>query len=409
MSIKNDVRNNISLAIRWLTESGIRNKFADKKRFGGINNGYNWRKKEYNYVYHEITGYAISVFSSRFRITKDENYLKYAIQSADYLLGLQCLDEARPEYGAVAHSLSLPDLTVSKEYYSFDNAVILQGLMDLCNVTKKDEYYYCSLKIGNWLLDKMQNNDGSFLACYDGKTKKYVRKSRGFSSDRGCLHIKNAIGLLKLGKASGESKYIESAKRLIKWGINLQNEDGAFRSNVFGRDICTHTHCYATEGLLYGYYVSGEDVYLTSSVKSGDWLLSAQNDNGSLTKRKKHLRERFDNKYYRWFRRFLEFEASDETAQAVRIWLILYHLTGNKKYRYAAERGVEFLKTIQCQDPEDANMTGGFYYHRVKSIFGTRNTSVMYAWCTQFALHALQMYQTITNDSTSDKIIQELL
>ncbi len=52
----------IEAAINWLCSSDIRNKNAQKPSFGGINNAYFYKDQSYEYVYNEITGYAINSF-----------------------------------------------------------------------------------------------------------------------------------------------------------------------------------------------------------------------------------------------------------------------------------------------------------------------------------------------------------
>ena len=162
---------NIESAIKWLSESNIRNRDKDKISFGSINNGYDWRNKEYPYVYSEITGYAIKSFLNIYKWTGEEMYLQYAKEAADYLIRLQSKAVDRAENGAIPHSLTLPDLKVVKKYWSFDNAVIVHGIADLYTISKEKRYYDACLKIANCFLENMQNRDGSFLAFYDAEKK----------------------------------------------------------------------------------------------------------------------------------------------------------------------------------------------------------------------------------------------
>ena len=128
--------NNINAAIAWLSESGIINKDEQKPSFGGINNGYLWKDKTYQFVYSEITGYAVNVFINLYKWLGKETYLQYSKNAADYLIGLQEKDSNKFEYGAIFHSLTLPDLKNVKNYYSFDNAMILHGMISLYKMTK---------------------------------------------------------------------------------------------------------------------------------------------------------------------------------------------------------------------------------------------------------------------------------
>ena len=116
---------NIDAAAKWLSESDIINKDKHTLCFGGINNAYMWKDKKYQYVYNEITGYAINAFVNLYKRLGQEKYLEYAKNAADYLIRLQEKDDNIFEYGAISHSMTLPDLRTVKNYYSFDNAIIL--------------------------------------------------------------------------------------------------------------------------------------------------------------------------------------------------------------------------------------------------------------------------------------------
>ena len=147
--------NNIIAAIKWLSESGIINKDKKSPSFGGINNGYDWKNKKYYFVYNEITGYAINAFINLYKWLGEEKYLRYAKNAADYLIKLQVKDNNKFEYSAISHRLTLPDCENVRNYWSFDNAMILHGIISLSKIINEKKYKDACVHIGNWLL-KMQ-------------------------------------------------------------------------------------------------------------------------------------------------------------------------------------------------------------------------------------------------------------
>lgn len=395
---------NIGLRIHWLTESDIRNKDKSKISFGGLNNGYNFRKKKYSFVYNEITGYAIDMYLNIYRWTKEVKYLQFAEESANYLLSLQCIDKGKEEYGAIPHSLSLPDLKKSNKYYSFDAATCLQGLMDLYEEKKDTKYLDSGVLLGNWLINKMQNEDGSFLSLYNARTNRLGSIGAFFEQDRGCLHAKHAIGLLKLAEMTNEKIYRERAKKVCNWVLTLQAENGAFWANIYRKYIFTHTHCYATEGLLYTYWILKDESYLKATKKSGEWLISIQNVDGSLYRDYKNNLSITRKTYSK----FIPMKTTDATAQAVRIWIILYYLTGNNKYIQSSQKAIKFLKSMQCLNSKNSNMLGGFYYQCFDK-FGKRwLTNTMYTWCTMFGVCALYSWGNFNRENRYDKVMKKL-
>ena len=142
----------ISLAIKWLVESGIRNN-------GGICFNYNFKTKEYPWIYSEITGYSINMFLNILEFTKDESYLQLAVDAADYLSKIQVNSEDIKISGAIPHCMSLPNREVCKEYYAFDVAMCIAGLIDIYKITGNEKYLKSAISAGDWLIKQMQNSD----------------------------------------------------------------------------------------------------------------------------------------------------------------------------------------------------------------------------------------------------------
>jgi hypothetical protein len=405
---------NIEAAETWLCESEVINKDKNKASFGGINNGYLWKEKKYQYVYNEITGYAINAFIALHKRLGKEKYLQYSKEAADYLIRLQGKDDKEMEYGAISHSLTLPNLTNISNYYSFDNAIILHGMVNLYTVTNEEKYRDACLSIGDWLL-KMQKEDGSFYSYLDAEKNATIHEHDEFFSDSGCLHVKNAIGLMYLNHISDKKQYYDAGLTLCDWGERLLGKDGIFWANTRRKYVFTHAHCYATEGYLYAYHFSNNRKYLDIATRAGDALIGLQNHDGSLYRiyknkwtmkrgfEEKHrisLREWANERKYPW-------KTIDATAQAARIWALLYSITSEEKYLDAAKKAIDFISKYQVLDTDDQNMYGGFYYQFCDT---TREKAQilsggMYTWCTQFGLSAYMLFESAKNNLKFDHII----
>ncbi len=387
----------IDLAFDWLARSDIRHGDGDRIAQGGVNQGYNWRERSYPFIYTEITGYAISTSANAYRWTDDENYVTMARQSADFLLGVQGLAEEDAVRGAVPHGLSLPDLEPRHQYYSFDAAMCLQGLLDLDAVKPAPELRRSAQAIGDWLLEQMQQDGGAFLSMYDAATGEGKHAGDDVFGDGGCLHAKHAIGLLKLGRVTGDDCYSVAAKRVCDWVLGLQDDDGAFRATERLRQVVSHSHCYATEGLLFAHYALGAERYLEAARRAGKWLLRVQNRDGSIN-------IAYKRRWWRMGRRVTEKvfprRVTDATAQAIRIWLILYCLDGDHRFLDACHRAESFLRRMQCTSSPDRNAVGGFYFWPGHPI--------MFTWCTMFAVNALYALEHVHRGEGYRHMIAEL-
>jgi uncharacterized protein YyaL (SSP411 family) len=402
---------NITAAIKWLSESNIRNQDEQKPSFGGINNGYFWKDKTYQYVYNEITGYAVNAFLNMHKWLNDEKYLQYSKNAADYLISQQEKNTNAFEYGGIAHSLILPDLKKLNYYYSFDNAIILHSLINLFKITNEKKYYDVCLDIGDWLL-KMQKEDGSFHSHYEANDKIKEHQYDEFFFDDGCLHVKNAIGLMYLNHITDGDLYYNAGLKVCDWGKRLQGRDGIFWANKRKKYAFTHAHCYATEGYLYAYYLSKKQKYLNIAKKAGDALIKLQNNDGSLfriyknkiTMKRRNENYRLSISRWRHEKRY-PWKTIDATSQAARIWILLYSVENEEKFLKPAEKAIDFISTNQVLETNDQNMFGGFYYQLCDKHGKNELNKGMYTWCTQFALSAHMIANLAGNGCAFDDLI----
>lgn len=390
-------RSTVDLALAWLASSDIRHIHGAPSAQGGVNQGYNWQERSYPFIYSEITGYAVSALVNAYRWTGNDGYLSLARQSADFLLRIQGLAQGEHARGAIPHGLSLPDLELKDQYYSFDAAMCLQGLLDLHAVSPAPELLRSAQAIADWLLSRMQLNSGAFLSCYDADTDEWQHASDQVFGDSGCLHAKHAIGLLRLASVSGDDRYRIAAEHVCDWVEGLQDDDGAFRPTENAYEIVSHPHCYATEGLLFAYQVLGTERYLTMARRAGEWLLKAQNGAGAIAQVYKQRWWRMGRNV---IRKLFPRRVTDATAQAIRIWLSLYSLEGDRRFLDACHRAKGFLCATQCVSSPDGNAVGGFYYWP--------GHPMMFAWCAMFAMHALHALEHISRGDGYRQLMAEL-
>jgi uncharacterized protein YyaL (SSP411 family) len=388
----------IDLALDWLVHSDVRRADDNSIVRGGVSQGYNWRQRSYPFVYSEITGYAVSTYINAYRWTRDESYIALAHESAHFLLRVQSLAEVSVVHGAIPHGLSLPDLQLRNQYYSFDAAMCLQGLLDFDAIQPAPKLRRSAQAIGDWLLERMQQGSGAFLSMYDAEKNELRHMDGNFYDDNGALHAKHAIGLLKLGRITGDTRYTGAAKRVCDWVLGLQDNEGAFRATEQLRQVVSHPHCYATEGLLFANHALGtEERYLKAARRAGKWLLSVQNHDGSVN-------IAYERSWWRMGRRitekFFPRRVTDATAQAIRIWLILYYLDGDHRFLDACHAAGNFLIRMQCTSSPDLNAIGGFYFWPGHPI--------MFTWSTMFAANALHALQYVNRRDGYERMIEEL-
>ena len=77
--------NNYTLAYNWIINSGI-HFIDDNKKVDSFYESYNKHKKEYSFLYCEITGYAINFLLNFFKRNDDKSILDLAKRAGDFLV-----------------------------------------------------------------------------------------------------------------------------------------------------------------------------------------------------------------------------------------------------------------------------------------------------------------------------------
>lgn len=381
----------IKLANVWLE----RTRAKDGPNKGGIYEGYDLRKKGCSFLYTEITGYAISIFLNLYRWTGDNRYLSYSIDAFNYLHSIKkCLLDSSV---SLPHSFDVRANRFSNRFYAFDNAVCLAGIIDYYNAVNDERASVLLREVGQWLVSSHYGKH-FFKSCYDNHSKSFLTTTE-FWGDKGCLHVKNIISLIKLWETEKDSKLLKIIDEIVQSGLQLQLQNGAIRVTEKLGYIFTHTHCYAVEGLLFYYWKFPDKKQVLDAVfKAGKWLLKAQNPDGSLY-----------TYYYLPINAFRKkannLKTTDATAQSIRIWYTLSLLTGDSSYKKAIEKAIGYLCSIQITTDRDKNATGGFYYKRYPLYrLNLCSKSKIVTWGVMFAIHAMEMvdaghnYNTVMRD-----------
>lgn len=348
--------------IDWLIGTPVRNTDPSQKRFGSFNHGVLEKTGRVPGQYTEITGYGVSVLAHLYRWTGEPRYLDAAREAAQFLMRIQ-LDS-----GAYPHCPDPEGSCAEGEQYTFDTSMCTMGMMDLYRADPNEAYLDSARRAGKWLLS-MQRPDGAFLAKFIPKTG--AANTGNFFGDGSCIHVKNAMPLLKIADVTGEQEFIEAARRVCDYTLGLQASDGLFWAMPSRDFVFTHAHCYACEGFLSAGAYTGDDRYTQAALKGIRWLQQSQNGDGSVYQ---VYADRRGMKHQ--VRRAVDaFKAADATSQTAR----LTYLAG-AGFEANHRRAISFIES-QMWSP-----SGGLYY--TKGRF--RTNKMMFAWPAMFAIEAFE-------------------
>jgi len=364
-------------AINWLIKSGIINDNpSNEDVFGSVNSYFDPSKGNYGYAFSEITGYALTTFTYLYNLYGGEAFLKLADNGFRWLRD-KAFDK-RINGCFCRYDYKVGDFN-PKRVCSFDNGMILNGLVSLYRVTKDAEIIDLALKIGDWLVDDMQNEDGSFNVRYvyrDGIARIDFSYDK-WSSQCGSFLCKIGIGLLNLYDVTGEDKYKEAAGNSGDRALKFQCDDGRFITNLLEHHTHLHPHSYTCEGLfVLGHYLDDEK-YLSSAIKGTRWSLRVINKSNG-----------FPRKYL--IDEIIRYERNDINAQSVRL-MILSILNGYEIPPLQIKGAVENMLRYQVKSP-NGRMDGAFIYG---FNYDGREMPHPNSWVTMFSIQALLMYDQI--------------
>ena len=348
--------------IDWLIQEPVRNVNAAHQGFGSFNHGVHGKTGHCPGQYTEITGYGASLFSHLYRWHQNEAYLRAAREAADFLVSIQ-LDN-----GAYPHCPNPEASCVNGEQFTFDTSMCAMGLMDWYTVCEEQKYLDSAVRAGRWLLS-MQREDGSFKAKFSAQMGHM--NTGNFFGDGSCIHVKNGMALLKIAEHDSSDEFVEGAKKVCEYTLQLQDSNGMFWSMPSKNFVFTHAHCYACEGFLSAGAYTGEERYTAAARKGIEWLQRSQNGDGSVFQvyaDHRGLRQRV--------RQTVDaFKAADATSQAARLFAL-----------YKEEFSAQYGKAISFITNEMQSSDGGLYYTAGRF----RTNYMMYAWPTMFAIEALE-------------------
>ncbi|MBI1941115.1 MAG: hypothetical protein HYS33_06375, partial [Acidobacteria bacterium] len=339
--------------VRWLLGSGV----FDPKT-GVVRGAFDSQTGRYLPPDVSSAASALEVFLRAYGRSRESAYLDAARRVADYLL-------TRPYQGSDRRaSGALIEPGGSHRAESLANARAIEGLLDFHFATGEEQYLDVSQCAADWLLEFMQNADGSFKSACDLKSKSFVdgaqndwRRSRAFA------HAKTAAALFKTWEAVKETepRYREGALRVLTWALTLQNFNGSFKGHFNparaqasdDKDVASLFD--GIEGFFSAYAqllrhprdIALHPIYLEACRNFARWAMEyAREPSGGV---------------YEWV------YADDShgptaalpTAQAVRLWLRLHLVERKPDYLEAAKRAGDFLLKVQNRSG-DSGRAGGF-------------------------------------------------
>ena len=203
-------------------------------------------------------------------------------------------------------------------------------------------------------------------------------------------HSRVAWPLVKLYNVTEEMKYLEGARKNIDWVLSNLAENGWFRNAGFtdknNKEPYTHTIAYTIRGVLEAGMLLEEQHYIDAAGRSANELLRIIISEGF-----------FWGKYDSSWEGNNTFSCLTGNAQISIIFLKLYKVTNELKYLYGANALNNYLRTKQDISTKNENIRGAITGSW--PIWGEYERLSYPNWATKFFVDALILEKELATDS----------
>jgi hypothetical protein len=158
-----------------------------------------------------------------------------------------------------------------------------------------------------------------------------------------------AWGLFEAARIDGDRGYGQAGVANVMWALSSQHADGWFPRCCLDAPSqpLTHTIAYALRGVIEAYRFSGNAYFLDAARRTADSLLQVLDRQGRLPGR---LRQGWTPA--------VDWVCLTGTAQLAHCWLLLFQITGDRRYADGGLRANGFVRrTVRLEGPVD--MRGG--------------------------------------------------
>jgi rhamnogalacturonyl hydrolase YesR len=315
---------------------------------GGVSAWYNLSTGYCPTSYPEVTGYIIPTMFDLFRLTGKKEYRDAAVKMADWITSVQLPTGAVP-----GMDFSTP--------YVFDTGQCISGWVRAHKETGDARYLKAAEKAAIWLVG-MQSQDGSFpLTPFTSSTHTY--------------HCRVSWMLLQLYQLTGNSVYKDVAVRNLDWALAFQKPNGWCAP---ASQETTHFIAYAGRGMLESSQITGNKAYLVFAQRLADALIQLQLPNGMLY-----------GEYDQAWKPVVGSSCLTGDLQIAIIWMRLYAITGEEKYRSAATKAIDYVLATQ----DIASLNPGINGSVAGSLplGGSYCPNTYLSWATKFFIDAINL------------------
>ena len=352
----------------WLLNSDIRIKEGDDCGgfFGWKNLDASDKAGKYPYIYNEITGYSLSCFSYLYTETNKIEYIEAMKQTVEYIQ--KNMINNLLNTGKRKNEDFKEKGIVENQIYSFDNGMVLAGLLNYYKVTKDQVVLKMAEKLANALIKFFFKNDQIYYALLDVNLSPLNYGLEKWSTRIGSYHAKLGIGFIDLYRITGNETYLKICESLCELAIRMQNNEGSFMNNPDkNKEIYLHPHLYTCEGLTYVGFIKNDRNLLINGLKGIEWAISNMTILGGVPRSTVDINDQ-----------------ADCTSQLLRL-LLLYGKELEVYLKLPRDKIEKAMGRLHVR-------IMSFFINSEKAIKYNEQSNFACTWCSMFSLQALDLW-----------------
>jgi len=377
MSFHN-LQNMIDKGLTWLTASGIQNTTDDEVK-GGYSAWYDVNKRDYAFIYSEITGYALNLLIAYAKIKKSDKITESIHLASNFLTEI-AFDKS---YKAIRCRYE-PGKGWLENFCTFDNAIVANALI---NKYKFDSDPH-ALTIAKEIIETLMTKLSFENSCY----ARYIKNEDRFQNDKikwstcfGSFHAKLAIPLYNIYSLTKDKKYLVFIESLLNKTKAFQVPQGKFITSERNKTTFLHPHFYTVEGYIAANKILGQEYHSELINKSLSWASKLRLREGGICGFVGHNKN-------------IDLDSPDINSQFLRCLIL-----SNNESLFDTNHLVSRILSYQQKNKNCSEIDGGFkigdiwFLDHEKLIMREKKNHIN-TWATIFALNALYYVTTENRD-----------
>lgn len=231
----------------------------------GVAHSWDERLRRWNASYPETTGYIIPTLIDYDELFGDPTARAAALRMTDWEISEQ-FEDGGVRAGTMAAEVVVPTI--------FNTGQVLFGLARAYLATREPRYSEALRKAANWLL-LAQDADGCWRRFPSPFAPGFPEKA---------YNTRTAFGLVRAYEALGDRRWLDAARSNAEWAVSVALPNAFLPHNCLTDhpSPLTHTLAYSMRGLLEIGVATGEQRFVDHAVRMADAIGAAQRSDGAV-------------------------------------------------------------------------------------------------------------------------------